>query len=173
MPAIMNKPGNYWAFFAKFKYRLSSKNMKKYSQYIALSIISCLCANAVADNHNGYREYGLAHTYGYFIQKRAASTPVQPGGNTNSNTAYPLRPGNSKTPAYKNAAEKEANFRTLANDNRLGAADRGWIKQEINRVDNSRKSAARMTVPLTHERGMDSGTARDYLRNPPGKQLAY
>ena len=147
--------------------------MKKYSQYIALSIISCLSANTFADNHNGYREYGLAHTYGYFIQKRAASMPLQPGGNTNSKNAYPLRPGDSKTPDYQRPPDKQANLRTLANDNRLGSADRGWIKQEINRVDNGRKSAASKTVPVTHERGMDTGPARNYLRNPPGQQLAH
>lgn len=47
---------------------------------------------------------------------------------------------------------KQARFRELANDDKLGSADRGWIKQEINSI----------------ERGQ-----RKNIRNPPGKDLAH
>ncbi|WP_169045600.1 RHS repeat-associated core domain-containing protein [Aeromonas salmonicida] len=47
---------------------------------------------------------------------------------------------------------KQKKLRDLANDNKLGSADRGWIKQEINSI----------------ERGQ-----RKSIRNPPGKDLAH
>jgi RHS repeat-associated protein len=47
---------------------------------------------------------------------------------------------------------KQARLRELANDDKLGSADRGWIKQEMNSI----------------ERGQ-----RKNIRNPPGKDLAH
>ncbi|WP_413043831.1 RHS repeat-associated core domain-containing protein [Pseudomonas sp. YJ42] len=49
-------------------------------------------------------------------------------------------------------AGKQAKLRDLANDDKLGSADRGWIKQELNSI----------------ERGH-----RNSIRNPPGKDLAH
>jgi RHS repeat-associated protein len=49
-------------------------------------------------------------------------------------------------------AGKQERLRELANDDKLGAADRGWIKQELNSI----------------ERGQ-----RDTIRVPPGKELAH
>jgi hypothetical protein len=47
---------------------------------------------------------------------------------------------------------KQARLKELANDPKLGSADRGWIKQEQNAI----------------ERGN-----RKTIRNPPGKDLAH
>ncbi len=47
---------------------------------------------------------------------------------------------------------KQARLRELANDDKLGSADRGWIEQEMNSI----------------ERGQ-----RKNIRNPPGKDLAH
>jgi RHS repeat-associated protein len=47
---------------------------------------------------------------------------------------------------------KQARLRELSNDPKLGSADRGWIKQEMNSI----------------ERGQ-----RKSIRNPPGKDLAH
>ena len=47
---------------------------------------------------------------------------------------------------------RQARLRELANDNKLGSADRGWIKQEMNSIARGQRST---------------------IRNPPGKDLAH
>jgi hypothetical protein len=54
---------------------------------------------------------------------------------------------------------KQARLKELLNDPKLGKADKGWIKQEINSI--ARKSEN------------SKGNARTRIRNPPGKQLAH
>ena len=49
-------------------------------------------------------------------------------------------------------AGKQARLKELATNNKLGSADRGWLRQELNSI----------------ERGH-----RDTIRNPPGKDLAH
>lgn len=49
-------------------------------------------------------------------------------------------------------AGKQARFRELANDDKLGSADRGWIRQEMNSIERGQRSS---------------------IRNPPGKDLAH
>lgn len=49
-------------------------------------------------------------------------------------------------------AGKQKRLKELAHDLKLGSADRGWLKQEINEVKRGKKA---------------------YLRNPPGKELAH
>jgi RHS repeat-associated protein len=49
-------------------------------------------------------------------------------------------------------AGKQARLRALANDDKLGSADRGWIRQEMNAIDRGTRSS---------------------IRNPPGKDLAH
>ena len=49
-------------------------------------------------------------------------------------------------------AGKQARLRELANDPKLGRADRGWIKQDINSINQGK---------------------RTNIRNPPGKDLAH
>ena len=71
--------------------------MKNIVRYILVSIISLVGAQAIADNTNSYhnpygKDYGLAHSYGYFIQKKAASTPSGPSKvrsfSSNARTGY-------------------------------------------------------------------------------------
>ena len=57
-----------------------------------------------------------------------------------------------KTANNAGRAGKQEKLRELANNDKLGSADRGWIQQEINSI----------------ERGQ-----RNSIRNPPGKDLAH
>ncbi len=57
-----------------------------------------------------------------------------------------------QAPKYFGRAGKQARLKELANDPKLGKADRGWIKQEQNSI----------------ARG-----SRKTIRNPPGKDLAH
>ena len=58
---------------------------------------------------------------------------------------------------------KDARLRELANDPKLGKADKGWLKQEINSVKNGSKRMSK------------DGTLKPQknIRNPPGKDLAH
>ena len=56
-------------------------------------------------------------------------------------------------------AGKQAKLKELADDPKLGKADRGWLKQEKNAI--SRKSKNK------------KGRAKKNIRNPPGKELAH
>ena len=55
-------------------------------------------------------------------------------------------------PAANGRTGKQQKLRELANDTKLGKADKGWINQEVNEVKAKKKS---------------------HLRNPPGKDLAH
>lgn len=59
---------------------------------------------------------------------------------------------NQKVSVGGGRSGKQARLRELSNDDKLGSADRGWIKQEQNSI----------------ERGQ-----RKSIRNPPGKDLAH
>jgi len=71
--------------------------------------------------------------------------------------------------AAKDAAEagragRQARLRDLANDDKLGAADRGWIKQELNSIERGQRSTIRNPPgkELAHERGRESAKGYDY-----------
>ncbi|PJG57632.1 hypothetical protein CUC53_16955 [Aeromonas cavernicola] len=49
-------------------------------------------------------------------------------------------------------AGKQARLRELANDDKLGSSDRGWLLQEMNSIDRGQRNS---------------------IRNPPGKDLAH
>lgn len=73
----------------------------------------------------------------------------------------PNRPGYSTNHTgikYDRIYDKESRLRDWANDPNLGKADRGWIRQEIARVDHNRSLGIK---------------AKDTMRNPPGKDLAH
>lgn len=70
------------------------------------------------------------------------------------------RVGQYATPEHDAAFEREAQLRTLAKDPRLGRSDRGWLHQEIHRVERNRE---RMPVA--------TGSQQDTVRPPFGKAL--
>lgn len=83
--------------------------------------------------------------------------PYRPGYSDNgSKSGLPAR-----NPDYDHKYDHEARLRQLGNDPKVGRADRGWIRQEINRVDRNR------SLPAKQRSGGDT------LRMPPGKQLAH
>jgi hypothetical protein len=61
-------------------------------------------------------------------------------------------------------AGKQARLRELANDPKLGSADRGWIKQEINSIERGQRSSIRNPPgkDLAHERGREAAKGYDY-----------
>lgn len=61
-------------------------------------------------------------------------------------------------------AQKQARLRELANDDKLGSADRGWIKQELNSIERGQRSSIRNPPgkDLAHERGREAAKGFDY-----------
>lgn len=61
-------------------------------------------------------------------------------------------------------AGKQARLRELANDDKLGSADRGWLKQELNSIDRGKRSTMRNPPgkDLAHERGREAAKGYDY-----------
>jgi RHS repeat-associated protein len=61
-------------------------------------------------------------------------------------------------------AGKQARLRELANDNKLGSADRGWIRQEMNSIERGQRSTIRNPPgkDLAHERGREAAKGYDY-----------
>jgi len=61
-------------------------------------------------------------------------------------------------------AGKQARLRELANEDKLGSADRGWIKQELNSIDRGQRSSIRNPPgkDLAHERGREAAKGYDY-----------
>lgn len=73
------------------------------------------------------------------------------------------------TPAAKGVADvgrtgKQARLRELANDPKLGSADRGWIQQELNSIERGQRSSIRNPPgkDLAHERGREAAKGYDY-----------
>ena len=61
-------------------------------------------------------------------------------------------------------AGKQTRLRGLVNDDKLGSADRGWIKQEINSIDRGQRSSIRNPPgsDLAHERGREAAKGYSY-----------
>lgn len=61
-------------------------------------------------------------------------------------------------------AGRQARLRDLASDDKLGSADRGWIKQEINSIERGQRSSIRNPPgkDLAHERGREAAKGYDY-----------
>ncbi|PWR25360.1 polymorphic toxin type 8 domain-containing protein [Zavarzinia aquatilis] len=59
---------------------------------------------------------------------------------------------------------RQARLRELVNDDTLGAADRGWIRQELNSIDRGQRSTIRNPPgkDLAHERGREAAKGYDY-----------
>jgi Bacterial toxin 8 len=59
---------------------------------------------------------------------------------------------------------RQPRLRELANDDKLGAADRGWLKQEINAIERGQRDTIRVPPgsQLAHERGRESAKGYDY-----------
>lgn len=56
---------------------------------------------------------------------------------------------------------KKAKLRELADDDKLGRADRGWLRQELNEILRGKRSKG------------GKGPKKRHIRNPPGKDLAH
>jgi RHS repeat-associated protein len=61
-------------------------------------------------------------------------------------------------------AGRQARLKDLANDPKLGSADRGWLQQEINSVARGQRSSIRNPPgkDLAHERGREAAKGYDY-----------
>ncbi|MHB8848132.1 MAG: hypothetical protein ACYC43_06800 [Burkholderiales bacterium] len=135
--------------------------------YSSASLFLFLLASmlAIADNgsySNPYgKDYGLAHTHGYLIQKRAASVPYTTGNKRPDNPDSVL-PNNSRGTL---AGDQEARLRALETNDRTSSADRGWIRQETNRVDRNRAANPNLIYGNTQH------PTANTVRNPPGKNL--
>ncbi len=99
----------------------------------------------------------------WYYKKQAAYAampgfdPYRPGySDDGSKSGLPAR-----NPDYDRKYDHEARLRQLGSDPKASSADRGWIRQEINRVDRNR------SLPVKQRSGGDT------LRMPPGKQLAH
>jgi hypothetical protein len=59
---------------------------------------------------------------------------------------------------------KQARLRELANDLKISSADRGWIKQEINAIENGKRGLIRLPPDkqLAHRRGFEARKGFDY-----------
>ena len=59
---------------------------------------------------------------------------------------------------------KQARLKELANDPKLGKADRGWIKQEQNAIERGSRKSIRNPPgkDLAHERGREAAKGYDY-----------
>lgn len=64
-------------------------------------------------------------------------------------------------------AGKQARLRELANADKLGFDDCGWIKQELNYIDRRQRSTIRNPPgkDLAHERGRETAKGYDYRRS--------
>ncbi len=56
---------------------------------------------------------------------------------------------------------KNAKLRELAEDDKLGKADRGWLRQELNEILRGKRMKG------------GKGRKKKHIRNPPGKDLAH
>lgn len=135
--------------------------MKKTFRHATLIIVLLASTLAIADNgsySNPYgRDYGLAHTHGYLIQKRAAGTPYTAGGNRADNLSPALRQNSPTT----SITGHETRLRALGSDDKTGSADRGWIRQEISRVDRNRAANPNLIY------GNTGHATANTVRNPP------
>ncbi|WP_431113404.1 RHS repeat-associated core domain-containing protein [Variovorax paradoxus] len=61
-------------------------------------------------------------------------------------------------------AGRQSRLRDLANDTKLGSADRGWLQQEINSISRGQRSSIRNPPgkDLAHERGREAAKGYDY-----------
>jgi hypothetical protein len=59
---------------------------------------------------------------------------------------------------------KQARLRELAGDDKLGSADRGWLKQELNSLKQGKRDTIRVPPgkQLAHERGRESAKGYGY-----------
>ncbi len=79
------------------------------------------------------------------------------------------QPGYAFNQGYTREADRQVRLRELVNDPKLGRADRGWLKQEINRVDLKDPRNAQ----LSNAGKRKALNGKNKLRNPPGIQLAH
>ncbi len=136
--------------------------MKTIYHQATLIIVLFASTLAIADNgsySNPYgRDYGLAHTHGYLIQKRAAGSPYTSGSNRTDDPNPVLRPTGMRGSPI---SDQEARLRALGSDDKTGSADRGWIRQETNRVDKNRASNPNLIY------GNTGHATANTVRNPP------
>jgi hypothetical protein len=65
---------------------------------------------------------------------------------------------------FKGRSRKQARLRELANESKLGKADKGWIKQEQNSIARGDRKTIRNPIgkDLAHERGREAAKGYGY-----------
>ncbi|WP_051709931.1 RHS repeat-associated core domain-containing protein [Andreprevotia chitinilytica] len=73
-------------------------------------------------------------------------------------------PSLAKGASNTGRAGKQARLRELANEDKLGSADRGWINQELNSIARGQRATIRNPPgkDLAHERGREAAKGYDY-----------
>jgi RHS repeat-associated protein len=77
-----------------------------------------------------------------------------------------------KVKAAKGRGNAQERLRELANDDKLGSADRGWIRQEINAIDAGKRTSIRNPPgkDLAHSRGREAAKGYDHVESPSNLQ---
>ncbi|WP_196804833.1 polymorphic toxin type 8 domain-containing protein [Methylopila sp. M107] len=72
--------------------------------------------------------------------------------------------GRSVLRNYSGRSGRQQRLRDLGKDDKIGRADRGWIKQENNSIDRGQRNSIRNPPgkQLAHERGREAAKGYDY-----------
>lgn len=152
------------------------RNLNQYSAY-PTSTRNTYFGNKVDPRLNAER---LPNTLRYWPVKKGDNFPpaatvsrnFRPAGNDIVNSSQITdrkQPGYAFNEGYNREPDRQARLRELVDDPKLGRADRGWIKQEINRIE--LKDPRNAQLSIAEKRKALNGKNR--LRNPPGMQLAH
>ena len=152
------------------------RNLNQYSAY-PTSTNNTYYGNKVDQRLNAER---LPNTLRYWPVKKGDNFPpaasvsrnFRPTGNDIVNSTQITdrkQPGYAFNQGYNRDPDRQARLRAMVDDPKLGRADRGWIRQEINRID--LKDPRNADMSIAEKRKALNGKTR--LRNPPGIQLAH
>lgn len=61
---------------------------------------------------------------------------------------------------------RQSKLKELSKDDKLGAADKGWLQQEMNSIERGQRTSIRNPpgTELAHERGREAAKGYDYSR---------
>lgn len=152
------------------------RNLNLYNAYPTNSQ-NTYYGNRVDQRFNGER---LSNTLRYWPVKKGDNFPpaatvsrnFRPTGNPIVNSTKITdrkQPGYAFNQGYRREPDRQVRLRELVDDPKLGRADRGWIQQEINRVE--LKDPRNAHLSIAGKRKALNGKTK--LRNPPGMQLAH
>ncbi|MBU0456455.1 MAG: DnaJ domain-containing protein [Pseudomonadota bacterium] len=117
--------------------------------------------SSVHHNPNGSRiVYGGVHVEPQVNVLPSGSSQHQNLVNSTSENSHV----DSRNISHAGRAGRQARLRELAEFDKLGSADRGWLKQEINRVNNGSRDTIRVPrgKELAHERGREAAKGYSY-----------